>query len=170
MNFTHIPHFLRLGISFSVARHHVNCPRTLFYHLSGSLCHLSSRCLQCLLIFLPATSFIFCSFFPEVPLCLCIMLSFGSSCLIFNLWVVLRCPHSFLLPFLLVFLPTVFMGTHWDWGGWKKKCARTECYFSHHCCVKHPGERLADAQPVHWFSVEMHFFSLVDQTCLVVFS
>lgn len=170
MNFTHIPHFLRLGISFSVARHHVSCPRTLFYHLSGSLCHLSSRCLQCLLIFLPATSFIFCSFFPEVALCLCIMLSFGSSCLIFNLWVVLRCPHSFLLPFLLVFLPTVFMGTHWDWGGVEEKGLNATSVITAVLNTLKKENWLADTQPVHWFSVEMHFFSLVDQTCLVVFS
>lgn len=91
-------------------------------HPSGSLCDVSNEHPQCCLVFLPAASFIFWSLFSEFPMSLCHVTSWSLSCPIFNLWVALRCPHSFLLSFLLFFLPAwVHAHFKWDWGKEEKE-------------------------------------------------
>lgn len=127
VHFTLIPHLLRPDPSLSLARPHVNRAQTAFgTHLD--LCVTSS--IWIIVMFLPDTPFIFCTLFPEVSLCLCIMSPLALpavSTLIMGLfWDVTTLSYypfySFSSP--LVFIPTP---SKIEEGG----------DFSHHCYTKH---------------------------------
>lgn len=137
VNFAHIPHFLRLGLSFSLSRPHVSCPQIpLVTHLG--LCVTSPMSTLSVALYFFQLHLLSSGASSLSSPCPCIMSSLGLSAvqsLIFGLLWDVHTPSYY--HFYSFSFPLGFMPTSSETEGRKKKSGGAECHFSHHCCVKH---------------------------------